>query len=351
MSADLFEQLVSKPQREIAGADASSRFDYQKNWAFCEMLRRHMAGADYLVAFEFHDDVVFLAPSAAPKSVEFIQVKTVRAAVPRKLSTLTSRKAKSNSILGKMVTNFAGICSAHDVNVILVSNVAFEFAHADLSAKDLAKKFRDKIIQKLKAELPGFSEAHIDKIHFMITGVSLDAMHSFLHGVAMELFKGRFGEEHGLNVHGWVRLLKSEIVRKNDYASNAIKNVSELISKKCIGKEEVESSLILVSGKRRASPDMSLINAELKDSGWAANDLMRLGKRMPVAAADYTDATNAEAANIVERLEKMFAAAMPLDLAQFIYEVEKKILPDLNGPYRDRMYLAAMSIVAYHEKI
>jgi hypothetical protein len=80
VAADLLEKLASKPQREIAGSDSASRFDYQKNWAFCEMLRRHMAGADYLVAFEFHDDVVFLTPSAAPESAEFYQVKTVRSA-------------------------------------------------------------------------------------------------------------------------------------------------------------------------------------------------------------------------------------------------------------------------------
>jgi hypothetical protein len=61
--ADLLDDLLEKPQRETVGSDTSSRFDYQKNWAFCQMLRRHMDGADYLVAFEFHDDVVFLEPS------------------------------------------------------------------------------------------------------------------------------------------------------------------------------------------------------------------------------------------------------------------------------------------------
>lgn len=43
VSSDLLDDLVSKPQRETAGSDTASRFGYQKNWAFCEMLRRHMA--------------------------------------------------------------------------------------------------------------------------------------------------------------------------------------------------------------------------------------------------------------------------------------------------------------------
>jgi hypothetical protein len=76
MQKSLLEDLLDKTQRETAGSDTSSRFDYQKSWAFCEMLRRHMDNADYLVAFEFHDDTVFLSPSVAPTNVEFFQVKT-----------------------------------------------------------------------------------------------------------------------------------------------------------------------------------------------------------------------------------------------------------------------------------
>jgi hypothetical protein len=128
MQKNLLEELLEKPQRETAGADTSSRFDYQRNWAFCEMLRRHLAQADYLVAFEFHDDTVFLSPSVTPTDAEFFQVKTSKSAKARKLADLTARPKNSYSILGKMFLNFCGICSAHSVRVVLVSNVAFEFA-------------------------------------------------------------------------------------------------------------------------------------------------------------------------------------------------------------------------------
>jgi hypothetical protein len=182
--ADLFDDLLTKPQRETAGSDISARFDYQKNWAFCQMLRRHMDGADYLVAFEFHDDVVFLEPNTSSGSAEFFQVKTSKSAKPRKLASLTSREGESNSILGKMFKNFTGIWSNHKIKVILVSNIAFEFADSDLSAADLEPKYRQKIIEKLKIELPDFLEDQVNNLHFMITGVSIDAMHSFLHGEA-----------------------------------------------------------------------------------------------------------------------------------------------------------------------
>jgi hypothetical protein len=45
MQKNLLEALLEKPQRETSGSDTTSRFDYQKNWVFCEMLRRHMDDA------------------------------------------------------------------------------------------------------------------------------------------------------------------------------------------------------------------------------------------------------------------------------------------------------------------
>jgi len=232
VAKNLLDELIDKPQREIAGSDSSSRFDYQRNWAFCEMLRRHMAEADYLVAFEFHDDTVFLSPSDLPTSAEFFQVKTAKSLTPRKLADFTARPKNASSILGKMFANFGGICSSHSVSVIAVSNVPFEFSDKNVSAKDLPEKYRNKILEKLKAEIPTLSDGLIDNLHFMVTGVSIDAIQSFLSGEAMELFRCKFGEDHGFNVHSWIRLLQSEIARKNNYASDKITTVSELISKK-----------------------------------------------------------------------------------------------------------------------
>jgi Cap4 dsDNA endonuclease len=349
---DLLDELVEKPQRETAGPDTSSRFDYQKNWAFCQMLRRHMVDADYIVAFEFHDDVVFLSPSAAPTTAQFFQVKTSKSATARKLADLISRQKTANSILGKMFLNFAGVCSNHAVQIILVSNIAFEFSDKDLSANDLAPKYREKIVAKLKAEIPAFSEAQFDCLHFMITGVSLDAMQSFLHGEVLELFKTRFGEDHGLNVHSWIRFIQSEIVRKNNYPSETVTTVADLVSKKCLSKKAVDDSLSLISSQRKTTPDMMIVNGELKSAGWSIQDIMRTSKKMPQAAADYTDSINLEAAKLVLRLEALFEGESAwTDLPSFIDAVEQNELPGLPTPYNDRHYLAALSVVVYYEKI
>ncbi len=194
----LLEDMLKKPQRETAGADINSRFDYQKNWAFCEMIKRHLDGADYLVAFEYHDDVVFMEPNENPQNVDFCQVKTKKTfsniALGFYLARKRSGEGKKPSILGKMYGNFDGIGAGHKVKAVLVSNVPFSFCVSNARAADLKESDVKKIKEKLADEVLGFDQERLKDIFFRTTGVSTEAMQSFLMGEVSELFKQELGE-------------------------------------------------------------------------------------------------------------------------------------------------------------
>ena len=97
---------------------------------------------------------------------------------------------------------------------------------------------------------------------------------------------------------------------------------------------------------------MTIVNDELRDAGWTSQDLIRLNKKMPQAVADYTDSTNLEATKLVEDLEAFFhGVAGGIGPSVFIALAEKEILPGLSSPYKDRFYLAALSVVVYYEEI
>lgn len=355
MSGNLFSDLVSKPQREIAGSDSAARFDYQKDWAFCRMMRKHISGEDYLVAFEYHDDILFLAPSDTPANAEFCQVKTSSASSPRKLSSLTTRPKGKASILAKMFSNFDGICSSHDVRVILVSNNAFEFAEKEVCAKDLDEKFRKKLVEKLQAEIPGFDQTRLKKLHFMVTGVSLEAMQSFLEGEAMELFCQKFGEDHGLNVRTWIRLLKGEIARKNNYPSDQITNANDLIHYKCVDQPFVENTLNVMHSKTQQPLDVGAISSYLADAGWNQVDVMRFQKKIPQANNDYYDPLNKD----VKEIAKFMRAKVrgedknPVELTNFLEEVAREIGNNTKvfHVYRQKEYLHALGALVYYEEI
>ncbi len=68
--------LIYNPPRESAGSLASKGFDYQKNWAICLILKLHEAHDDYVILFDFHEDVVAVTKHDGKHQLEFYQVKT-----------------------------------------------------------------------------------------------------------------------------------------------------------------------------------------------------------------------------------------------------------------------------------
>jgi hypothetical protein len=353
--SNLLQGLTSKPQRETAGSDAASRFDYQKNWAFCQMMRKHIAEESYLIAFEYHDDVLFLSPADHPTSAEFVQVKTSSASNPRKLSSITTRPNGNASIVGKMFSNFDGVCSSHDVRVVLVSNNAFEFADKALCAKDLDEKFRNRLLDKLTEEIPGFDEERLEKLHFLVTGVSLEAMQSFLEGEAMELFCHKFGEDHGLNIRTWIRLIQGEITRRNNYPSDAITSTGELIDKKCIGQALVEGTLNHMHAKTRQALDVATISSYLTAAGWAITDLIRLQKKLPVASTDYYNPLNEEVKGIASMMRSIVfdGEKFPTDLNVFLDKCVNRMVHNDDVPtiYKQIDYLRALGSLVYYDEI
>ncbi len=352
---ELLPDLISKPQREIAGSDTASRFDYQKNWAFCQMMRRHISGDCYMIAFEYHDDVLFLTPADKPTRAEFYQVKTSTALIPRTLSSITARPRKKSSIVGKMFTNFDGICASHDIRVVLVSNTAFEFTDSNLCAKDLDEKLRNQLLKKMDNEVQGFDKSRLENLHFMVTGVSLEAMGSFLEGEASELFCHKFGEDHGLNIRIWIRLIQSEITRRNNFPSNKITSVNELIKKKCIDQCLVNDTLDTMNNKAKQTFNMSIIEHHLNTAGWSLIDIIRLQKEIPEASRDFYDPLNRE----VKRIVNIFQDGVVnsdgefLELSDFLHKVIAQVMTDdrIADIYKKKDYLHALGALVYHDKI
>lgn len=74
----LRDDLVAQRPRETSGSRSANRFDFQKDWAICRLLTLHESGADYLMLFDYHDDVVVLDSPAAPLALSFYQIKSKR---------------------------------------------------------------------------------------------------------------------------------------------------------------------------------------------------------------------------------------------------------------------------------
>lgn len=351
----LLGTLTKAKRRESAGSDTSARFDFQKNWALCEMLHRHDAGVEYLVAFEFHDDVVFFAPENDPNSVDFVQVKTSKSPKARTISSLTATTGGGASILAKLATNTALVEPPIAVRLVLVSNTPFEFSDTEIAGNAIAEPHRSKLIKGLTKEFPGAEEAMLQKLHFLIANLPIDQMETFVKGKAVDLFEKRFGITFTQNAMSWLRLIQGEIRRRNNYPDDKIASVKDLLANKCIGRSLIEQTLNDVEKAHRWAPDLSAVRNELQKGGWTLPSLIKFDKAVAKAAADNSDPSNTECKRLADAIRlsldetDMESIALPVFLdALYQNLLTAKAIP---APYQDKYFICALGALLYYEKL
>lgn len=158
--------FAEKP-RENAGARSSNRFDYQKNWAIVKLTELHSTGEDYLLAFEFHEDVAVFNSSDDPTLVDFYQVKTTDSPHWKLTDFAKTKKGKDDSILpstlGKLngqLENFGDAVSG----LYLITNSKVQgtlknktdcLTVTAFNLKDVCDEDLNKLNAKLNVELAG----------------------------------------------------------------------------------------------------------------------------------------------------------------------------------------------------
>ena len=350
----LLDALAKTKRRENAGSDTAARFDYQKNWALCEMLTRHKADTEYLGAFEFHDDVLFLTPELEPDAVDFYQVKTSTSVSPRSIASITA-PGKKGSTIAKMVSNCALVQPPFTIRLVLVSNNAFEFSKTSISGAYIPEPHRTKFLERLAKEFPQTSEDVLAKLHFMITDLPVDEMETFVKGKALEIFEKRFGDGFTQNVLSWLRLIQGEIRRRNNYSSEKITSVAELIEHKCISRTFIATTLDNIEKNHRQAPDMTLVKATLQAEGWVTGAIVKLDRAIPNAAADYNDPANTECKALAEAV-RGHIKTLDLEDAK-LSAVLDGVFDALSGanvipePYRDKSFVAALGVLIYNEEL
>lgn len=71
----LKDKIVAVIPREKAGPTSSSRFDYQKDWSICKLIESHNNANDYVIIFDWHDDLIIMDSENNPTKVSFYQIK------------------------------------------------------------------------------------------------------------------------------------------------------------------------------------------------------------------------------------------------------------------------------------
>jgi hypothetical protein len=305
--------------REVSGSLSSDRFQYQKDWALCQLLKLHAEGVDYLMAFDIHDDVVVFQPEQSPNKICFYQVKTKKTGSAWQKGEFTSRKKGKDknllpSIVGKMYGSVL-LFSDYAHCTTFLSNSPFKLAlspdgkQATLLANartpfdKLPKQNQQAILDTIKKEHSLKVAPVLDKLMwFEVSELSLEGHSTYAVGKLAEFLDARKPGKYNTPVA--YKTLSDELRRRNDYSQENL-TFSQMAKLKAIGKSEFENILAAAVPDDTAERTWPEVASSLQQEGFGLRDRIQLKRAWFRADVYRSDSSNS-------------AFWMVLDLAKLI---------------------------------
>lgn len=275
----LSSQIVATKPREVAGARSGSRFDFQKDWSLCRLIENHKEANDYLLVFDYHEDLTELDSEKEPTKIDFYQIKGKQNGSWKITDLIRSEKSKTGdqllSILGKLYDAKIKFSSS-TTTLNFVSNARFDCLLADntssvskdvISAEELNETAREKIKTKLMVEHSLSSEPTIERvIFFRVTNLSLGNSQDHAVGILARFLDDKYGNLP-MSAVGIYKSLFDEIRRRANYNNADIHDFDDLVNYKSIGRSTFNRFLSSVEKVKDYDKLWQEINSELLNDG------------------------------------------------------------------------------------
>jgi hypothetical protein len=340
---DLKTLLISSVPREESGSTTSDRYDFQKNWALCEILTRHDTGEDYCVVLEHHEDVMVLDSEHEPTSVELFQVKS-RDGTHWTLGQLLKRpkggQGPKLSFLGRLVGKDL-IFGASARGLYFVSNLPFQVALAsgrssttatNIRLTELAPKPRSMIERRLKTEhAPASLGSYLDRTHLRRCALPLKEHDQHAQGLLADFLDRRTpGVPYA--VRTIYRALFDEVRMKTNFQGACV-TLEDLVASRSISRRHFDAILADITRPRNLDDLWKLALATLKDDGMPLRRIIRIGQAKLRYETDMVSSSNL-AVNSLRKAVRSAVAALPdkdIPLIQLLGEV-RTALPSEHEP-------------------
>lgn len=100
---EVVKQIIETIPDDNSGSSTSNRFGYQKNWAMMKMLELEMKGCNYMIVFDYHEDIMVIDSLADAPQIDFFQVKSKRGQYWLMSELYNAKNDEKISILAKLL--------------------------------------------------------------------------------------------------------------------------------------------------------------------------------------------------------------------------------------------------------
>lgn len=249
----LTEKFKKVKPRENAGSMASNRFDFQKNWAICKLIELTNSNIDFLLAFEYHEDIIVLDSGNNPTQIDFYQIKTKDKGSYSLKNILTKKKLKNGdggSILGKLYLNKINF-DVETKSLNIVSNTKFNLKSLQenqtfICCSELHEDEKKEIENSLKSELSiEWLEEFLNIIFFHTSELTVEHHNEITKDKLNRLIEKLYNTGVKYNPSLAYRTIFDEVNRRNNL-EREIHTYEELVNYKSISKADFETMLKIV---------------------------------------------------------------------------------------------------------
>jgi hypothetical protein len=360
----LKDLIVQKKPRETSGPRSANRFEFQKSWALCRLLELHQSGQDYLIVFDYHDDVLVLDSSTDPNRIDFYQIKTKQSGHWTRSALLSQEQGKDGllpSILGKLTQNKLEF-PEHTGNLTLVSTQGFQLAvkgHAASIVQEVClKELDDKELAAIHKAIR--KEHKLDKdmdcadcTHLTVTSLSLGDHPNHAMGILGQFLSALYPNEK-VQLPAIYRALSDEIKRKTN-VEKLPSDFAELCSHRSISRGVFEKMLqdVKPSGEFDAAVQEAMTRLQHEDVPFDSVREIRLAcTTYEIERMDSSDLVLGKARKTVEGSVATLRASgsIPEKLTEAIAVVLQSVTNDtaLLVSVRSESYRTAMILMALY---
>jgi hypothetical protein len=283
----LKDKIVDTKPRERSGSISGSRFDYQKDWSICKLIESHASQSDFVIIFDWHEDLIIMDSEHNPQKVSFYQIKGKKSGNWTIKQLLESEVGKGGtqllSIIGKLYdckTKF----ELETTSLNFVSNARFSVDLEDKSSSlskdsiciiELSSGEKEVIKNKIKIEHGLSFEPIFEDITFLeVLDLSLNDSPTHTKG-KISNFLDNVSPDKKFNVSSVYRMLFDEVKRRASYNKDII-NYNDLLTNKAICKSQFDKIIDATGIKKDYDEIWKRAEATLQNDGLKFQEIKKL---------------------------------------------------------------------------
>lgn len=314
------DTLTDELTKERGGRHGAKGHDFQRYWALCHLLKIDLEREDFVVLFEFIEDVAILDAEVQPTKVELFQIKKKEGSGVWKIPRMTKPPKSGKSILAKLYESRA-VSKNENAKIAFVSNAPVDVKLSkgvvstglpEFPASMIEESVRDGIVSAVSRELRcDQSEIEIEALTFIQSSLAMDDLETHAIG-AVSNYLAVKNPDHAARTDVFCKALYGVIVSRSVVTQDAI-SFEDLRNSRGISKSQLSDMLAKTLARKPARDVLESAIASLAGE----NVPFVTRSNIKDASRRYLIDRSGKGASVVAALEQdigRHAASIPGDL-------------------------------------